>query len=96
MTQAHKGLRVIRAIKDCKGYKELKVDLDMMVHKGLRVIKVIRVIKGRKDQEVSKVTRETKVTKETPDRMDLKVIRGIPKVVVDYPIPVLRCNEPST
>ena len=78
---------MIRAIRDRKGYKELRVDLDMMVRKDRKVIRAC------KDQEVTKVTREIK---ETPDHKDLKVIRGILRVEVDYPALVLRCKEPST
>ena len=52
-----------------------------------------KMIRARKDQEVPKVTRDAK---ETPDHKDLKVIRGILGVEVDYPAPVSRCKEPST
>ena len=63
-------------ISDRKGYKEFRVDLDMMVRKDRKVIR------ARKNQEVPRVTRETKGT---PDHKDLKVIRGILGVGVDYP-----------
>ena len=68
---------------------ETKVDLDMMVRKDLRVIKVtkdqkvIRVIRGRKGQEVSKVTREIKVTP------DLKV-QKVTLDQEDYLVLILR------
>ena len=51
------------------------------------------MIRSRKDQEVPKVTRETK---ETLDHKDLKVIRGILGVEVVCPAPVSRCKGPST
>ena len=78
---------MIRAIRGHKGYKGLRVDLDMMVCKDRKAIR------ARKDQEVLRVTRGTKGT---PGHKDLKVIKVILGVEVGYPALVLRCKEPST
>ena len=48
------------------------------------------------DHKVRKVTKETKVTKEIKGTKGTKETKEIPGVVVDYPIPVLQCKEPST